>query len=120
MIWTERWKTIQRLATEHRATLLTQTDSAGDPARADIAQYAIGSAQSAVLTHVGLEAQGLDVFPLPPGDPMLGGARAVFGGEFVAYDSSLPPTAIAFSLAHELVHTLLHGGDAHCADIDID
>ncbi len=67
-----------------------------------------------------LEAQGLEVLRLPPSDPMLGGARAVFDREFVAYDESLPLPAVAFSLAHELGHTLLHGGAGGCAADDID
>ncbi|MDQ2808645.1 MAG: UvrD-helicase domain-containing protein, partial [Chloroflexota bacterium] len=67
-----------------------------------------------------LAAQGLEVLRLPPSDPMLGGARAVFDREFVAYDESLPLPAVAFSLAHELGHTLLHGGAGGCAADDID
>ena len=67
-----------------------------------------------------LETRGLDVFALPPGDPMLGGARAVFDREYVAYDAGLPGPAATFSLAHELGHTLLHGGHGGCAPADID
>jgi superfamily I DNA/RNA helicase len=71
------------------------------------------------LAHAALEGAGLDVFALPPGDPLLGGARALFDGEYVAYDSTLPTPAAAFSLAHELGHRCLHGAGAACSSEDI-
>ena len=57
-----------------------------------------------------LERAGVVVFPLPAADPLRGGAGAVFDGDFVAYDDSLPTPAAAFSLAQELGHRCLHGG----------
>jgi superfamily I DNA/RNA helicase/Zn-dependent peptidase ImmA (M78 family) len=100
---TSRWPTIQQLAAAQRAQMLTA--AAGPPRQ---------------LVEQSLTAHGLDVFPLPPGDPLLGGARAVFDGEFVAYDGGLPATAATFSLAHELGHKLLHDEQARCAAADID
>ncbi|HUS14993.1 MAG TPA: UvrD-helicase domain-containing protein, partial [Chloroflexia bacterium] len=105
MALTERWRTIQQLAAAQRPLL--------DPATG-------GPAATLHLVHAALEAHGLDVFPLPSGDPLLGGARAVFDQEFVAYDASLPAPAVAFSLAHELGHKLLHSGGGHCTAADID
>src|SRR5256885_2171523 len=107
MIWTDRWKAIQQLAVEQRASLRAVVGETADPATiapAFIAQHSsLITHHSLLITHYSLlVTQQLDVFPLPPGDPLLGGARAVFGGTFVAYDAGLPPAALAFSLAHEL------------------
>jgi superfamily I DNA/RNA helicase len=100
---TSRWPAIQQLAAAHRAQVLNEA-----------------ATTTRQLVEQSLAAQGLDVFPLPPGDPLLGGARAVFDGEFVAFDGGLPATAATFSLAHELGHKLLHDEQARCAAVDID
>lgn len=99
----DRWQPIRERAARERALALTQ-----------------GSAAGQALAQAALELTGLEVLPLPAADPMLGGARAMFDGEYVAYDSSLPAAAAAFSLAHELGHRCLHGAAAHCSDADID
>jgi superfamily I DNA/RNA helicase len=99
---TDRWQPIRERAARERALALTQGPAAGQ-----------------ALARAALELTGLEVLPLPAADPMLGGARAMFDGEYVAYDSSLPAPAAAFSLAHELGHRCLHGEAARCSDADI-
>ena len=114
----DRLAEISRRAAIERATdpaLATPLWQAPDPTRNPHSAFRIPQSVEGRL-----EAQGLEVLRLPPSDPMLGGARAVFDREFVAYDESLPPPAVAFSLAHELGHTLLHGGAGGCAAEDID
>ena len=114
----DRLAEISRRAAAERATdptLATPLWQAPDPTRNPHSAFRIPQSVEGRL-----EAQGLEVLRLPPSDPMLGGARAVFDREFVAYDESLPPPAVAFSLAHELGHTLLHGGAGGCAAEDID
>jgi hypothetical protein len=81
---TDRWQPIRARAEQERHQTLAQTPGAG-----------------LALAHAALEQAGLEVFPLPAADPLLGGARAVFAGEFVPYDDSLPRPAAAYSLAHE-------------------
>lgn len=53
---------------------------------------------------------GLSLYPVPPGDPLLAGAQAVFNRHFacVYYDQSLPPSTTRFIQAHEFAHFWLH------------
>ncbi|MGI8588074.1 MAG: UvrD-helicase domain-containing protein [Chloroflexia bacterium] len=106
-----RWETIRRLAADEWSVVSGQWS-------AEILRCAQNDRGAAIRNR--LRAQGLEVFALPSNDPMLGGARAVFDREFVAYDAGLPTQVAAFSLAHELGHTLLHGGHGGCSATDID
>ncbi len=101
-------------------TRVAQVERAAEPALRAPLWQAPNAPATPYAVEGRLVAQGLEVFALPAGDPMLGGARAVFDRTFVAYDESLPAPAVAFSLAHELGHTLLHGGVGGCAVEDID
>ncbi len=98
----DRWQPIRERAAQERTQAQARTPAEG-----------------LALAHAALIEAGLEVFALPPGDPMLGGARALFDGEYVAYDSTLPRPAAAFSLAHELGHRCLHGAGAACSGEDI-
>src|SRR4051794_19131693 len=101
--------------------------SAGDPlARARRAaagvRAALGVAPNALvpgrtLVEALATAQGLSIAALPPGDPLLAGARALFDRSLglIAYAAQVPAATQTFSVAHELGHATLHSDAPACA-----
>ncbi len=72
------------------------------------------------LVKAALAAKGIEILRLAPDDPMLRGARAVYDVDYVGYDHTAEDPQIAFYLAHELGHHVLHGTGGTCGDDDID
>lgn len=60
-------------------------------------------------------------WPVPAGDPLLGGGQAVLNVpmEAIFQDSSRPEASQRFDAAHEYAHVFLHGGSCHCAAEDL-
>lgn len=73
------------------------------------------------LASAAITVCGVSLFGVRPDDPLLHGARAVFAGQYVAYDCTLSKTQAAFALAHELGHMVLNHGDGwQCAETHLD
>lgn len=99
----DRWAPIRQRAIEARDMVQFDNHKQGLP-----------------LILAALDSREFEVMALDPGDVMLRGTRAMCGEYYVAYDRTFSPERIAFALAHELGHIVLHGEPCHCADADID
>lgn len=99
---TDQWQSVRRLAVETRH-LVAATHLRG----VDLARAAI-------------EAKELELYECSPDDPMLRGAQGVCDGDVILVDSTLSSENLAWILAHELGHAVLHVSECTCDQNDVD
>lgn len=74
------------------------------------------------LVQRAIQHLDLRVCPLPPGDPALKGARAVFDEQSgtICYESTTVPAEVPLLVAHEIAHAEIHASSSFCLGKDID
>ncbi len=98
---TDQWESVRRLAAETRH-LVAATDLRG----ADLARAAI-------------ESKGLELYECTPDDPLLRNAQGVCDGDVILVDCTLSSEDLAWILAHELGHAVLHVAECTCEQDDV-
>lgn len=99
---TDQWESVRRLAAETRHLVAAKDLNGVDLARAAI------------------RAKGLELFECTPKDPMLRNAQGVCDGDVILVDRTLPAEDLAWVLAHELGHAVLHVAECTCEQDDLD
>src|SRR5258708_15996984 len=87
-----------------------------------LAESGINPLRPMELVQGAIQHLDLRVVPLPPGDPALKGARAVFDEQSgtICYELTTDPMEAPLLVAHEIAHAEIHASSSFCLREGID